>query len=132
MGSMFGMAQNTKEWRHDFIANDCKAPCLFIFRHLMSAAKENNVMETNNPVKVLGLVWDAKLDLIFPSPKPESTNFTSARTKRAILKCASSIFDPLGLCVTTSAKLFIQQLWQSRPRYNAVIPSKVCYHTTQY
>ena len=28
MGSMFGseMAQNTKEWRRDFIANDYKAP----------------------------------------------------------------------------------------------------------
>ena len=83
---------------------------------LVSAAKENNVMETSNPVKVLGLVWDAQLDLIFPSPKPESIVFTSARTKLAILKCASSIFDPLGLItpVTISAKLFIQQLWQQR------------------
>ena len=26
MGNMFGMAQNIKEWRHDFIANDYKAP----------------------------------------------------------------------------------------------------------
>lgn len=90
-------------------------------RLLMSAAKENNVMETSNPVKVLGLVWDAQLDLIFPSPKPESVNFTSARTKRAILKCASSIFDPLGLItpVTISAKLFIQQLWQQRHKWDS-------------
>ena len=73
-------------------------------------------METNNPVNVLGLVWDGQLDLIYPSPKPESNNFSFAKTKRAILKCASSVFDPLGLItpVTISDKLFLQQLWQER------------------
>ena len=97
-------------------------------RQLMSAAKENNAMEPNNPVKVLGLVWDAQLDLIFPSPKPESVNFTSARTKRAILKCASSVFDPLGLItpVTISAKLFIQQLWQQRHEWDSDLDEQLC------
>ena len=87
----------------------------------MSVAREHNVMETSNPVKVLGLVWDAQLDLIYPSPKPETVNFTSAKTKRAILKCMSSIFDPLGLItpVTISAKLFIQQLWQQHHEWDS-------------
>jgi len=80
----------------------------------MSAAKESKAVETSNPVKVLRIVWDALQDIIFPSPKPESSHFTSARTKRVILKCTPSVFDPLGLItpVTISAKLFIQQLWQ--------------------
>ena len=85
-------------------------------------------METNNLVKVLGLVWDAKLDLIFSSPKPEYTNFTSARTKHAILKCASSIFDPLGLItpITISAKLFIQQLWQQHHEWDSDLDEQLC------
>ena len=90
-------------------------------------------MEASNTVKVLGLVWDAQLDLIFPSPKPDSVNFTSARTKCAILKCASSIFDPLGLItpVTISAKLFIQQLWQQRHEWDSDLDEQLCtaWHT---
>jgi len=94
----------------------------------VSAAKENNVMETSNPVKVLGLMWNAQLDLIFLSPKPEFIVFTSARTKRAILKCASSIFDPLGLItpVTISAKLFMQQLWQQWHDWDSDLDEKLC------
>lgn len=97
-------------------------------RHLMNAANEKNVMESDNPVKVLGLVWNAKMDLILPSPKPGSVDFTSAKTKRSILKCASSIFDPLGLItpVTISAKLFIQQLWQQRHEWDSTLDEQLC------
>ena len=96
--------------------------------HLRSTAKEHNVAESGNPVKVLGLVWDVQTDLIYPSPKPEPSNFISARTKREILKCASSVFDPLGLISpgTISAKLFLQQLWQQRLDWDSDLAEELC------
>ena len=84
-------------------------------------------------MKVLGLVWDAQLDLLYPSPRPEPINFTSAKTKRGILKCASSIFDPLGFItpVTISAKLFLQQLWQQHHKWDSDLDEALCavWHT---
>ena len=82
--------------------------------HLRNTAKEHNVNETDNPVKVLGIWWDILSDVLYPSPKPDITTFSTTVTKRTILKWSSSIFDPLGLIspVTISAKLFLQQLWQ--------------------
>ncbi|XP_065895716.1 uncharacterized protein [Dysidea avara] len=96
--------------------------------HLKSTAKEHNVAESGNPVKVLGLVWDVQTDLIYPSPKPEPSNFISASTKREILKCASSVFDPLGLIspVTISAKLFLQQLWQQCLDWDSDLAEELC------
>lgn len=52
--------------------------------YLMSTAREHNVAEASNPVKVLGLVWGVQLDLLYSSPKPDPINFTSAKTKRGI------------------------------------------------
>ena len=101
--------------------------------HLMSTAKEHNVAEASNPVKVLGLAWDAHLDLLYPSPIPEPINFTSAKTKRGILKYASSIFDPLGFItpVTISTKLFLQQLWQQHHKWDSDLDEALCavWHT---
>ena len=37
-------------------------------------------MQCSNPIKVLGLVWDAHIDCLYPSPKPEPINFISAKT----------------------------------------------------
>ena len=95
---------------------------------LMNTAREHRVAEPSNPVKVLGLVWDSQSDVLYPSPKPEHLNFTSAKTKRAILKCTSSIFDPLGLItpVTISAKLFLQQLWQQHHEWDSNLDQKLC------
>jgi len=60
--------------------------------------------------------------------KQKSIDFTSAKTKRSILKYASSIFDPLGLItpVTISAKLFIQQLWQHRHEWDSILDEQLC------
>ena len=81
---------------------------------LTNVACTHNVAETTNPVRVLGLWWDTHPDLLYSSPKTNTTMFTMMATKGEILKWASSIFDPLGLIspVTIAAKLFLQQLWQ--------------------
>ena len=68
---------------------------------------------TNNPVKVLGMLWNTQTDSIHPSPCTGTGN-SPALTKREVLRWSLAIFDPLGLItpVTISAKLFLQQLWQ--------------------
>ena len=80
---------------------------------LRIAARKCNVAEKDNPVKVLGLWWDTHSDLIYPSPKPDVSPFTTASTKREILKWASTIFDPLGF-ITPATKLFLRNLWQQK------------------
>ena len=62
---------------------------------LMNIAEQHQVAETNNPVKVLGLLWD-RSNIIF-IPQANSLITTTIVTKHDILRLASIIFDPLGL-----------------------------------
>jgi len=82
---------------------------------LRDLAKQHNVADEKEVVKVLGLCWNVKLDKLSLCSKPEtSTTTTTLATKREILRYISSIFDPLGLIspVTVTAKLLLQELWQ--------------------
>ena len=80
---------------------------------LRDLAKQHNVADEKEIVKVLGLCWNVKLDQLSLCSKPETTTTTPV-TKRDILCYTSSIFDPLGLItlVTIAAKLLLQDLWQ--------------------
>ena len=80
---------------------------------LRDLAKQHNVADEKEIVKVLGLCWNVKLDQLSLCSKPETTTTTPV-TKHDILCYTSSIFDPLGLItpVTITAKLLLQDLWQ--------------------
>ncbi len=69
--------------------------------------------DQTNPekAKVLGLIWDVKEDTI---KLPESKAFranppTDAATKRQVLNCVASVYDPLGFAapVTVEGKMYI-------------------------
>jgi len=78
---------------------------------LQALASEQQVSESSNPVKVLGVYWDTDSDQLFLSPCT-ATATRPTTTKREILKWSSGIFDPLGFIspVSIRAKLFLQQL----------------------
>ena len=61
-------------------------------------------------------------------PKSDMTTYANPMTKQEILKCISSIFDPLGLItpVTISTKLFLQQLWQKELGWDTELSAYLC------
>ena len=61
---------------------------------LQNTASQHKVAEHNNPVKVLGMIWNTQVDSLQLSPCAISP---TAVTKREILRWSSAIFDPLSL-----------------------------------
>ena len=64
-------------------------------------------------MKVLGLTWFVKEDLLALNSQIRDEN---TLTKRTVLRQIASIYDPLGLYspVTLRGKLFLQDLWNQR------------------
>ncbi|XP_072400810.1 uncharacterized protein [Diabrotica undecimpunctata] len=73
------------------------------------------------PCKILGLKWDSKTDHL----KIDVNNATKLDriTKRQILSCISSCFDPLGLVnpLIVKGKLLMQELWQMKVSWDEPI-----------
>ena len=93
--------------------------------NLMTKANHDQVADTNAAVNVLGLVWNTASDTLSLMPRSLQTFQTTQPTKRTVLQDLSKIFDPLGTLtpVTISAKLFMQQLWQQKLRWNEPLNS---------
>ncbi|XP_052260181.1 uncharacterized protein LOC127864522 [Dreissena polymorpha] len=92
---------------------------------LRTAAENENVPDTCDVTKVLGLRWDPKLDTI---------NFVDKQipilekvTKRTVLKFSSQIYDPLGLLspVTVRAKILLQEMWKQKYDWDTPLPSSL-------
>ena len=93
--------------------------------NLTTKANHDQVADTNTAVNVLGLLWNTASDVLSLMPKSLQTSQTTQSTKRTVLQDLSKIFDPLGTLtpVTLSDKLFIQQLWQQKLRWNEPLNS---------
>ena len=75
----------------------------------------------NLPIeRTLGIVWDPKPDQI----TVQSLSKEFEDTKRGLLSCVSSIFDPLGIVnlALLEAKLLIQELCQRKLEWNDKLP----------
>jgi len=92
---------------------------------LRTAAENENVPDTCDVTKVLGLRWDPKLDTI---------NFVDKQipilekvTKRTVLKFSSQIYDPVGLSspVTVRAKILLQEMWKQKYDWDTPLPSSL-------
>ena len=79
---------------------------------LPAIARDNQVIDENQLVNVLGLYWNTTEDRICFKPL-DSTN-SSVVTKRSILQDSSRVYDPLGILspVTIRVKLLMEELWQ--------------------
>lgn len=79
--------------------------------------------DNKNAVKTLGLLWCPIVDKFQLNVSPEL--MTQRATKRSILAITASIFDPLGLIapITTTAKIFMQDLWKENCAWDDPIPS---------
>ena len=64
--------------------------------------------------RALGIIWDTKSDLL----KVKAVSKTFPCTKRGLLSCVSSIFDPLAIVnsLVLEAKLIIQELCEKKHR----------------
>ena len=74
-------------------------------------------------VNVLGITWHTKddsLQLACPRTQPSTD---PVWTKRAVLKYAASLYDPLGLVapVTFRIKVFLRSLWQAGMDWDTVL-----------
>ena len=77
-------------------------------------------------LKVLGISWNLKDDLLsIPGPS-SSEKISKASTKQEILQATASIYDPLGFFVPTisEAKLFIQELWIDKLQWDVELPKE--------
>ena len=83
--------------------------------------KNTNLDLANLPIeRTLGIVWDPKSDQI----TVQSLSKEFEDTKRGLLSCASSIFDPLGIVnpALLEAKLLIQELWRRILEWDDKLP----------
>ncbi len=97
----------------------------FVLTHLMTSSREIwqsfqperranpqlNVDLDDLPVeRTLGLLWHGESDTFSFS----FSNASRKNTKRGILACVSSVFDPMGFvsCVTLVAKILLQDIWR--------------------
>ena len=82
---------------------------------LNERVQEDRLADTSGSsvVKMLGLLWDTKSDLVMLN-KVELNS--KAATKREVLSQTCRIFDPLGYFFpkTIKARLFVQKLWKKK------------------
>lgn len=85
---------------------------------------DTDMIITDDPKekKILGLSWNNQQDYFQYIVKPLET---CVKSKRQMLSCIASTFDPLGLIgpITLVAKLIMQGLWQTKIQWDEDVPS---------
>ncbi|XP_046420473.1 uncharacterized protein LOC124179783 [Neodiprion fabricii] len=81
-------------------------------------------LDKEGALKTLGLLWDAKTDIMqYSVTIDESTKIS----KRLVLPKIAQIFDPLGLLGSTliNAKCIMQQIWQLQTGWDENLPPQL-------
>ncbi|XP_076284702.1 uncharacterized protein LOC143211126 [Lasioglossum baleicum] len=100
---------------HKWASNDSR---ISEFTHEQS---DSITIASDKVTKTLGLLWNPHTDTLkFLIKPPEQAKLT----KRTILSEIARVFDPLGLIGPTTmlAKVFMQQLWQSKFSWDQSLP----------
>ena len=95
--------------------------------NLKSLARSENVLDTDNETKILGLRWNSHSDTLkFAETKQLQTENIQI-TKREILRQSSSIYDPIGFLgpITIKAKIMMQGLWKEGYSWDEILPASV-------
>ena len=79
----------------------------------------------SSTTKVLGVHWDMEKDTL-SIPGLDLKTMEMATTKRDVLHCIASVYDPLGLLapVVVKAKVFVQGLWEKKLEWDDQIPQE--------
>ncbi|XP_053698659.1 uncharacterized protein LOC128745607 [Sabethes cyaneus] len=101
---------------------------IFLERMGETENKEAIHIDSANPERVLGIVWDTRDDVFTFTTKMRDSLLPylydeQVPTKRVVLSCVMSLFDPLGLLApfTFYAKALIQILWRMGCEWDQVI-----------
>ena len=86
---------------------------------------KNFQLHVDNPLKTLGIYWNAKTDSFVYSIKRISLN--KKFTKRSILSEIAKIFDPIGLLgpIILTAKKVMQEIWQAKSDWDESVPMSI-------
>ncbi|XP_055590561.1 uncharacterized protein LOC129742655 [Uranotaenia lowii] len=114
---------------------------------VMEALNEKQVIEKKNlssldntdTERVLGLLWDPSTDeLSFSTDmKPEVRILIAQNikpTKRQVLRCVMSLYDPLGVLAPyiIHGRILIQDLWRAKTTWDEQIPDEAFERWTQW
>ncbi|XP_055589014.1 uncharacterized protein LOC129741312 [Uranotaenia lowii] len=102
----------------NFCSNDMKV-LRYLGEQEKNAVKDLNPLKGNTAERVLGILWGTEQDqLFFPTiMSDEMTQLIETKnrpTKRLILKCVMTLFDPLGLLAPylVFGKMLVQEVWR--------------------
>lgn len=97
-----------------------------------SEAKNLTAAKVDNSERVLGMQWSSEIDtltfsLTFNSEIRTIIESNARPTKRQMLKCVMSIFDPLGLVASflIHGKVLMQDVWRTGIKWDEHVADKV-------
>ncbi|KAL5009405.1 hypothetical protein ScPMuIL_014986 [Solemya velum] len=95
--------------------------------NLRTVASKEGVLDTENVVKILGMLWNVMTDMLLFSQTKFDISGEGNTTKRDILKQSSRIFDPLGILspITVKAKILLQTLWKQNFGWDEHLPKRI-------
>ncbi|XP_055613926.1 uncharacterized protein LOC129760310 [Uranotaenia lowii] len=111
-----------------------------VLNEKQSVEKKNlSVIDSTNTERVLGLLWDPSTDeLSFSTEmKPEVHHLIQQNknpTKRQVLRCVMSLYDPLGILApyTIHGRILIQELWRSKIGWDEPLKPEAYNRWTQW
>ena len=108
-----------KYWDRRNLIYDCGPPTAT----LQKVTTEDQTIDLNTSVGILGLCWNTATDTLSLAPKVlPSASFIS---KRDVLQSTSQIYDPLGWAtpVIIKAKILLQEVWQRKTSWDDPLDS---------
>ena len=92
------------------------------------------VCDAEAGTKVLGMVWDTDTDALSVAAVEEVNSSTGMFTRRVLLKCVASVFDPLGLVCPSvvRGKMLLQECWKLGGGWDDQLPDALSMQCAQW
>ncbi|XP_062698761.1 uncharacterized protein LOC134284192 [Aedes albopictus] len=112
-----------------------------VLDHLGEAPKQETIDLSlqSKTERVLGMLWCTREDVlcfstVFKDEMATLIETGTKPTKRQVLKCIMSLFDPLGLlaCVLVHGKVIMQSIWRSGIKWDECIDENVYQEWTKW
>ncbi|GBO01857.1 hypothetical protein AVEN_85994-1 [Araneus ventricosus] len=93
----------------------------------VSAGGKSTILEEENKVPVLGLIWKPNKDTLSVNWEETSKFNETPITKRKILSAVHRIFDPIGFTcpVTLKPKILLQECWKLGVTWDTELPFSI-------